>query len=74
MPYTYNKLKGKIVEVFGNQNNFASKLGVSEVSVSRKLNRKTEFSQSDIERWSNLLGIETADYGDYFFDKKLNGV
>nr|DAD56970.1 MAG TPA: Protein of unknown function (DUF739) [Bacteriophage sp.] len=67
MPYTYNKLKGKIVEVFGNQNNFASKLGVSEVSVSRKLNRKTEFSQSDIERWSNLLGIETADYGDYFF-------
>ena len=67
MPYTYNKLKGKIVEVFGNHNNFASKLGVSEVSVSRKLNRKTEFSQSDIERWSNLLGIETADYGDYFF-------
>ena len=67
MPYTYNKLKGKIVEVFGNQNNFASNLGVSEVSVSRKLNRKTEFSQSDIERWSNLLGIETADYGDYFF-------
>lgn len=67
MPYTYNKLKGKIVEVFGNQNNFASKLGVSEVSVSRKLNRKTEFSQSDIERWSNLLGIETAEYGDYFF-------
>lgn len=67
MPYTYNKLKGKIVEVFGNQNNFASKLGVSEVSVSRKLNRKTEFSQSDIERWSDLLGIETADYGDYFF-------
>ena len=67
MPYTYNKLKGKMVEVFGNQNNFASKLGVSEVSVSRKLNRKTEFSQSDIERWSNLLGIETADYGDYFF-------
>ena len=67
MPYSYNKLKGKIVEVFGNQNNFASKLGVSEVSVSRKLNRKTEFSQSDIERWSNLLGIETADYGDYFF-------
>lgn len=67
MTYTYNKLKGKIVEVFGNQNNFASKLGVSEVSVSRKLNRKTEFSQSDIERWSDLLGIETADYGDYFF-------
>lgn len=67
MPYNYNKLKGKIVEVFGNQNNFASKLGVSEVSVSRKLNRKTEFSQSDIERWSNLLGIETEDYGDYFF-------
>ena len=67
MPYTYNKLKGKIVEVFGNQNNFASKLGVSEVSVSRKLNRKTEFSQSDIERWSNLLGIETSEYGDYFF-------
>lgn len=67
MPYSYNKLKGRIVEVFGSQGAFAAKLGISEVSVSRKLNCKTEFSQTDIEEWSKLLSIQLADYGDYFF-------
>lgn len=67
MPYTYNKLKGRIVEVFGSQSAFASKLGISMVSVSRKLNCKTEFSQHDIEEWSRLLNIQLSEYGDYFF-------
>lgn len=67
MPYTYSKLKGRIVEVFGSQSVFANKLGVSKNSVSRKLNCKTEFSQRDIEEWSKLLNIQLSDYGDYFF-------
>lgn len=67
MPYGYNKLKGKIVEVFGNQGNFAEKIGLSENSVSRKLNCKTGFSQADMVKWGNILGISQEEYADYFF-------
>lgn len=67
MPYTYSKLKGRIVEIFGSQSAFAGKLGISVNSVSRKLNCKTGFSQHDIEEWSRLLNIQLSEYGDYFF-------
>ena len=67
MGYTYCKLKGKIVEVFGTQGNFAKKLGISENSLSLKLNGKTGFSQEDIVKWSDILGIIPCEYGDYFF-------
>jgi DNA-binding transcriptional regulator YdaS (Cro superfamily) len=67
MVYSYSKLKGRIVEKFGSQSAFANELGVSENSVSKKLNCKTEFSQSDIVKWSELLCIKIVDYSDYFF-------
>ena len=36
--YDYRKLRGRIREMFGTQANFAKKIGLSEVSVSNKLN------------------------------------
>lgn len=33
MPYTYNKLRGRIIEKYGTQSKFAEKLGVSKNSV-----------------------------------------
>lgn len=67
MPYAYNKLRGRIVEVFGTQAAFAKALGISRNSVSKKLAGKTEFSQSDVERWAKLLGIEKWEYGFIFY-------
>lgn len=67
MAKTYPKLRGKIVEVYGNQRAFAKRLGVTEQTVTAKLNGRFDFSQKDILDWSNLLGIETKDVGDYFF-------
>lgn len=67
MPYTYNKLRGRIVELYGSQNNFADKLGQSRNSVSKKMNCKTEFSQEDIVKWSMLLNVTADQYGEYFF-------
>jgi Helix-turn-helix. len=72
MPYTYNKLRGRIVELYGTQGNFAQKLGVSKNSVSRKMNCQTEFSQADIIKWSILLNVHKDEYGEYFLPKKLN--
>jgi len=65
--YLYSKLKGRIVERYGTQANFARKIGISKNSISKKLTGKTEFSQSDIEQWAELLQIEKKDYGEYFF-------
>ena len=67
MVYSYNKLKGRIVELYGMQGNLAKKIGISKNSMSKKLTGKTEFSQSDIEQWAELLNIERKDYGEFFF-------
>ena len=67
MPYKYNKLRGRIVEIFGTHEKFAKRLGISKNSLSLKMNGKTGFSQSDINKWSELLGISTSEIGEYFF-------
>ena len=67
MQYTYNKLRGRIIEKFGTQDNFASEIGISRNSLSLKMNCKTGFSQSDIIKCSELLGIPADEYGEYFF-------
>ncbi len=68
MPYTYNKLKGRIIEMYGTQGKFAEKIGVSKNSISKKLTCKTEFSQKDIVKWSILLNVGKEEYGEYFFN------
>lgn len=67
MEYTYSKLKGKIKEVYGTQGSFAKALGLSENSLSNKLNGKIGLSQEDIELWSELLHIDKSDYASFYF-------
>lgn len=67
MEYTYKKLKGKIKEVYDTQSAFAKALGLSENSLSNKLNGKIGLSQEDIELWTELLNIDKAEIGTYFF-------
>lgn len=67
MLYTYNKLKGRIIELYGTQGNFAKRVGISKNSMSKKLTGKTEFSQKDIIQWSVLLNLNKNEYGEYFF-------
>lgn len=65
--YEYAKLRGRIVEKYGTLYSFAEKLGISNVSMSKKLNGKTGFSQQDIEEWAKELEIPKTEYIDYFF-------
>ena len=67
MPYTYSKLRGRIVERYGNQETFAKSINMSKVSVSKKLNGLTGFSQMDIEEWARVLEIPREEYPEYFF-------
>lgn len=68
MTYSYDSLRGKIVEVYGSQRKFADALGISQTALSRKMTCKTGLSQNDIEKWAKMLNIQTVDdFGKYFF-------
>lgn len=65
--YKYDKLRGRIVEKYGTQKAFAEALNVSENSLSLKMNCKTEFSQTDMDKFAKLLEIPISEYSVYFF-------
>jgi len=65
--YEYRKLIGRIVEKYGTRKEFAKVLGISENTMSLKLNGKTGFSREDMVRWGELLDIDVNDFGAYFF-------
>lgn len=68
MGYTYDKLRGRIIEKYGIQEKYADVLGISTNSLSKKMTGKTGFSQKDITIWADLLNIDKAEYGEYFFN------
>lgn len=65
--YKYAKLRGRIIEKYGTLYEFAEKIGISTVGMSKKLNGKIGFSQQDIEEWAKELEIPKTEYIDYFF-------
>ena len=72
MGFLYSKLRGRIVEVYGSQKEFSKNIGLSEQSITAKLNGRSDFSQDDIIRWSNALQIGLCDIGTYFFNQELS--
>ena len=74
MSYNYSALLGKIVEVFGTQANFAEALGVSEHTVSLRLNGKRQWKQEEILRASSLLHIPKEEIAHYFFTLKVQNI
>ena len=66
---SYNKLRGRIVELFGSQKEFSKRIGLSEQSITAKLNGRSDFSQDDILIWSNSLQIKLEEIGIYFFNQ-----
>ena len=65
--YDYSKLKGRITEKLGGQNNFAKKMELSETTVYSKLNGKIEFKQSEILDACKILDIPEEKIKPYFF-------
>ena len=66
-----SKLRGKIIEVFGSQKNFAEAAGCSVTFLSLYLNGKTVLDQKVIDKWAELLGI-SDEIDAYFFRKKVH--
>ncbi|WP_430598239.1 DUF739 family protein [Enterococcus sp. AZ177] len=72
MSYDYSKLSGRIVEKFGTQYNFSIAMGVSERTLSLKLNGKVSWKDRDIAKACELLGLSTKNIPIYFFSEKVH--
>ena len=62
----YRKLRGLICEKYGTQVAFATAIGMSNTSLSAKLNGKTDWTRSEMEMACRLLGISAVDIPTYF--------
>lgn len=71
--FDLDKLIGRIIEKFGSRGKFAEACGISETSMSKKLNGKMEITKADIIEWSKpeLLDIDPSEYHVYFFKFKV---
>ena len=71
MAYDYAKLNGKIVEKCGTQAVFAERMGLSDRTISLKLNNKVAFKQPEIQKALPILGLTESDIQAYFFTLKV---
>ena len=67
MSYDYSKLYGLLAEKCGTQAVFAEKIGLSERSVSLKLNGKIGWKQKEIAKICDVLDISPKNIPTYFF-------
>lgn len=68
---SYAKLRGKIREAFSTQEAFAEAMGMDKSTMSLKLNGKSEWTMTEIEKACYLLGIPINEVYLYFFTAKV---
>lgn len=72
MSYDYSKLLGKIVEKCGTQLIFSERMGLSERTISLKLNRKFPWKDTEIVKAAEILEIPSNEIVEYFFKIKVH--
>lgn len=71
MRFDYSKLLDRIIEVYTTQYMFAREMGLSERTVSLKLNNKVRWKDTEIFKVVELLNLNPDDIKDYFFTPKV---
>lgn len=71
MKYNYRKLEGRIVEICVSRTNFAEKMGLSDRSISLKLNNRVPWKQTEISKAMEVLSIDPAEVQEYFFNQEV---
>lgn len=71
MPFNYSKLRGRIIEKYGSQGNFAKAMEWSERTLSYKMQGKRNWTQADICKAISLLGLNEDDIQEYFFNLEV---
>lgn len=70
MPYDYSKLKGLIKEYCGTNAKYAKRLGISNTSLSQRLNNNLPFTQDEIYKSKQILKMVDEDVTPVFFTEK----
>lgn len=71
MCFNYKKLQGKIKEVCSTQDEFAKKIGIGRTSLSHRLNNRLDFTQGEINKAVEVLGIRKEEISTYFFNEEV---
>lgn len=73
MTFDYSKLTGRIIEKYGSRKAFAKAYGISENTLSQKLNGKMSITTNDIVKMSSqdYLDIDACKIPAYFFTEKV---
>ena len=74
MSFDYSKLSGKIVEKYGTQYNFSIALGLSERSLSLKLNNRVPWKSTELQKAIEQLDIPKEEIGEYFFNLEVQNI
>ncbi len=74
MAFDFSKLRGKIVEKYGSQTEFAKAMSWSDRTLSCKMNGKIPWKQTDICSAIELLGLSGNDIQEYFFSMKVQNI
>ena len=74
MSFEYNKLRGRIVEKYGSQTEVAKAMEWSARNLSKKINEKIPWKQTDICTAIQLLGLSEEDIQEYFFTIKVQNI
>lgn len=71
MRFNYAKLKGRIKEKYGRQEDFAKAIGLTPTTFSLKINGKAKWKQDEIVKAAKLLEISQDEIVEYFFNYKV---
>lgn len=71
MAFNYDKLSGRIVEIFGTRYRFAKEMGWSERTLSLKMQGDRAWKQTAICLAIKLLKLDESDIPAYFFTPKV---
>ena len=71
MIYDYNRLVGRIIEVYGTRQKFSEAMEISQKTLTEKIKGTRPWKQSQIEKASNLLHIPNREIHEYFFTQKV---
>lgn len=67
--FDFNKLKGRIKEIVGTQENYAKELNISVPALIKKLNNQSQFTQTEICKSREILKISDEELNLYFFSE-----
>lgn len=74
MSFDYSKLRGRIVEKFGTLENFSKEVKISNHTISKYMNNKIPWKQTNISKAVQVLEIPPEEIPSYFFTVNVQNI